>query len=282
MTGNINIIGNNNNNNNNRISSSAGHILLGLIDVIRSGLQKQRVFRALKIIKNDIYNRFKINIHYNLVPSYVKKDEKDFIKKEGKEIQTDISNTDRSEERKKLKREFLFSDQIDFYFLLPDCSIFISATPRYGFEVKSVVSRAANISTSSDSFSTFLSSEEYRNIKILYQSSSSSSSSSSSLALSSLPSSSSSSSSSTIYTQRSSSNRYSGCDSLFHPVCVRLDSPCHLSELLSSIAIGSYLRYSDTIQYTSILFNTILFNTTLFNTFQFYSILFNSIQFNII
>ena len=266
MTGNINIIGNNNNNNNNRISSSAGHILLGLIDVIRSGLQKQRVFRALKIIKNDIYNRFKINIHYNLVPSYVKKDEKDFIKKEGKEIQTDISNTDRSEERKKLKREFLFSDQIDFYFLLPDCSIFISATPRYGFEVKSVVSTAANISTSSDSFSTFLSSEEYRNIKMLYQSSSSSSSSSSS----------------TIYTQRSSSNRYSGCDSLFHPVCVRLDSPCHLSELLSSIAIGSYLRYSDTIQYTSILFNAILFNTTLFNTFQFYSILFNSIQFNII
>jgi hypothetical protein len=310
------------------MGSVSGRILLGLLDVIRCGLQKYRVFRVLKSLKQNVCTDLNVSVRYDYFPSKMKKkilntlqngdiengscdtsnemkcgsddnhrndsDGKKMIKveteireekegkendedKKGKEEKEDISgddkiapNTDlekdkttemkegaevamkeevkdevkdgktntiiedvktkllkaKKEKEEKIRTvkkdfmtEFLLSETVDFFITLPDCCLLISATSRYGFQLKSVISNEAF-----DRFPSFM--EHYNNnnnegvadalktdkmneIKTTIENSK--------------------------YSQRH-------CDSLYHPMSVRLDRTQELVRSLDCLVMGSCVR----------------------------------------
>ena len=218
---------------NSKKCSDGDLILLGMVDLIRSGIQKQRVFQILKTVKSDIFNILKINIQYEFIPNNTQSKRNAMTKMR---IKVDNETSDdlwieKEKEKEKLKSEFLYSEKVDFSILLPDSTVFISATPRYGFEVKSVIMTAgSSLASSSSTSSSSLKEGLYSNDQCESPSSSSSSS----------------------LLQYGTRSRHQGgslsgftftkCDSLYHPMNARFDSPRHLSQFLSSMALGAYLR----------------------------------------
>ena len=219
-----------------RMSSGGDLILLGMVDLIRSGIQKRRVLRILKNVKSEISEILKMNIQYQFIPIDIQS-KKSILTKNGSNVENVTSDVS-WKEKEKLKSEFLYSEKVDFSVFLPDCLVQICATPRYGFEVKSVITNtestfASTSSTSSPSVKE-CSSRNHR-----CESPPLSSSSSSSLVQCNSRSSSSSSSSKH---HGSSLSGFTKCDSLFHPMNARFDNPHHLSQFLFSVALGAYLR----------------------------------------
>ena len=214
---------------NSRKCSDGELILLGMVDLIRSGIQKQRVFQILKTVKSDIFNILKINIQYEFIPNNTQSKRNAMTKIR---IKVDNETSDDlwiEKEKEKLKSEFLYSEKVDFSILLPDSTVFISATPRYGFEVKSVIMTAgSSLASSSSTSSSSLKEGLHSNDQCVSPSSSSS------------------------LLQYGTRSRHQGgslsgftftkCDSLYHPMNARFDSPRHLSQFLSSMALGAYLR----------------------------------------
>ena len=217
---------------NNRKCFDGDLILLGMVDLIRSGIQKQRVFQILKTVKSDIFNILKINIQYEFIPNNTQS-KRNAMTKIRIKVENETSDDlwiEIEKEKEKLKSEFLYSEKVDFSILLPDSTVFISATPRYGFDVKSVIMTAgSSLASSSSTSSSSLKEGLYSNDQCESPSSSSSS-----------------------LLQYGTRSRHQGgslsgftftkCDSLYHPMNARFDSPRHLSQFLSSMALGAYLR----------------------------------------
>lgn len=307
------------------MGSVNGRILLGLLDVIRCGIQKYRVFRVLKSLKRNACTDLKVSIRYDYFPSKLKKkkkfssplldedigsdnhakrsekmggknvdndskidgklstikkmeeDEKQEEEQEGKEEKerkeekegetaSDSgvvpSHTDSEkgktveikEETKEVKEvkdektiiedkrmellkskrerddnirsmrkdfmtEFLLSEKAEFFVTFPDCCLLISATSRYGFQLKSVVSAEA-----SDQFPSFM--DHYDKNKGLGS-------------INGLD------ADEKIKTETSKDSltcfpRH--CDTLYHPISVRLDRTQELVRSLDSLVMGSCLR----------------------------------------
>ena len=305
----------------NTMGSVSGRILLGLLDVIRCGLQKYRVFCILKSLKQDVCTDLNVSVRYDYFPSKMKKKisntlqngeidnesrdtshevngesddngRKKMIKietgikeeKEGKEIGEDkmgkeekeaISGDDNSapntdlekdkmtemmqgteavvkeevkeevkdektntiieDVKKKLLKakkekeekirtvkkdfmnEFLLSETAEFFVTLPDCCLLISATSRYGFQLKSVI-----FSEAVDRFPSFM--EHHNNnegvadvLKTVKMNETE-----------------------TILGSSKHAQRH--CDSLYHPMSVRLDRTQELVRSLDCLVMGSCVR----------------------------------------
>lgn len=310
----------------NTMGSVSGRILLGLLDVIRCGIQKYRVFRILKSLKQNVCTDLNVNVRYDYFPSKMKKkisstlkngdienesrdasnevngesddndrkdsDRKKMIKietgikeeKEGKEndedkkgkeekednsgddkiasnndlekdkttemkegtevavkeeikeeVQDEKTNTiiedlkskllkakkEKEEKIRTVKKdfmtEFLLSETAEFFVKLPDCCLLISATSRYGFQLKSVISSEAI-----DRFPSFM--EHYNNNDEVAD------------ALNT------DKMNEIDTTIRNSKYSRRHCDSLFHPMSVRLDRTQELVRSLDCLVMGSCVR----------------------------------------
>lgn len=309
----------------NTMGSVRGRILLGLLDVIRCGLQKYRVFRVLKSLKQNVCTDLKVNVRYDYFPSKMRKkisstlqngdtenesydasievngksddnekkgcDSKKVIKleigikeeikgkendedekgkgekeatssdekiehktdgdkhittkmKEGAEVEmkeeikevqnkkTSIIIEDFKTKLLKAKKgevekirtakkdfmtEFLLSETAEFFVTLPDCCLLISATSRYGFQLKSVISNEVidkfpsylEHYSNSDGVTDSMATDEMNEIKS---------------------------------TAENSKHSQSHCDSLYHPMSVRLDRTQELERSLDCLVMGSCLR----------------------------------------
>ena len=299
------------------MGSVSGRILLGLLDVIRCGLQKYRVYRILKSLKQNVCTDLNVSVRYDYFPSKMKNeisstlkngdiekesrgtsnevngesdendknycDRKKMIKvetgikeeKEGKENDEDKKGKEEKEAipgddkiapnndlekdkttemkegteveikeevneelkdekikllkarkekeekirtvKKDLMTEFLLSETAEFFVTLPDCCLLISATSRYGFQLKSVISSEAidrfpsfmEHYNNNDGVADALKSDKMNEIKTTIENS--------------------------IYSQRH-------CDSLYHPMSVRLDRTQELVRSLDCLVMGSCVR----------------------------------------
>ena len=119
--------------------------------------------------------------------------------------------------RKDFMTEFLLSETAEFFVTLPDCCLLISATSRYGFQLKSVI-----LNEASHQFQSYmdhceksegsideLDADENIKMKIVKG------------AVKYFP-------------------RY--CDTLYHPMSIRLDRTQELVRSLDSLVMGSCLR----------------------------------------
>jgi hypothetical protein len=291
------------------LGSASGKILLGLLDVIRCGIQKYRVCRILKAVESDICDYLKVEMNYDYFPTKIaeEKSEKEIkteiqespnvkikteIKSEsnsnskvnywkeendsekgenGNEkeenakmevsstvdekfvIKEEIGNEDekknKDENDRKIKekiekekeiqiirekrsiflKEFLSSDRAEFLVTLPDSYLLITASPRYGFELNSVV-----CNEEPNPFSHFIQIQNENKNKIKYKSESFESGDASS------------STHKTVKrneTNQTPPSKYRPCESLFHPMSVRVDLTQQLVRSLKSVVLGSHLRY---------------------------------------
>ena len=303
------------------VGSVNGRILLGLLDVIRCGLQKYRVIRILKSLERNVCTDLKVFLRYDYFPSKLTKtsrslhdvdaeigttshqtegkrddngiklncnykivqgdrleskeikeeedkkekmenEEKEETKmKEGEVISSNnnvVSNTNikekmtvkiekdmKEEEEKmnlimkeeKIKRlkskkmkednirimkkdfmtEFLSSETAEFFVTLPDCCLLISATSRYGFQLKSVIYNEA-----SEQFPSFMDYYSKNNGLVDGPSPAKENQTETSIELS------------------KHSARH--CDTLYHPMSVRLSRTQELVRSLDSLVMGSCLR----------------------------------------
>lgn len=309
------------------VGSVNGRILLGLLDIIRCGLQKYRVIRVLKSLERNVCTDLKVFIRYDYFPSKLTKkssgslhdedtvneihlqiegkgddndtnlngkekpihgdrlgkgeikeevdkkgkmseEEKEEEKVEGKEVKVGevinindntISNTKIKEEvtvktKKEMKEEdevrknpiikdekikllksreakdnnirilkkdfmteFLSSETAEFFVILPDCCLLISATSKYGFQLKSAI-----YSEASEQFPSFMGhySKNDGILNGLY------------------PAKENQTETSTELFKHSARH----CDTLYHPMSVRLSLTQELVRSLDSLIMGSCLR----------------------------------------
>jgi hypothetical protein len=133
------------------------------------------------------------------------------------------------EKRSIFLKKFLSSDRAEFLVTLPDSYILITASPRYGFELKSVV-----CNEEPNPFSHLIQIQEENNNKFKNKSenveSGDVSSSAHKIATSN-------------DTKHTPPCKYRPCDSLFHPMSVRVDLTQQLVRSLKSVVLGSHLRY---------------------------------------
>lgn len=135
------------------------------------------------------------------------------------------------EKKRIFLRRVLSSDEAILFVTLPDCHVLITATPRYGFELKSVV-----CGEDPNPFVHFLQNENKNHSH--NQSKNVPSSASSSTVNTHKP-----SNKSDTKALLTTSRKYSPCDSLFHPMAIRLDLTQQLLASMKSVILGSHLRY---------------------------------------
>ena len=307
------------------VGSVNGRILLGLLDVIRCGLQKYRVIRILKSLERNVCTDLKVFLRYDYFPSKLTKkslssvhdvdagdknhpagiliegkcddndiklncndktvqgdrlenkeikeeedkkekmddEEKEGIKmKEGEVISSNdnvVSNSDIKEEmtvktekemkeeeeekknsiikeekiqllksrkmkednirimKKDFMTEFLSSETAEFFVTLPDCCLLISATSRYGFQLKSVI-----YSEASEQFPSFI---DYYSKNDGF--------------LNGLHPAKENHAENSVEISKHSARH---CDTLYHPMSVRLSRTQELVSSLDSLVMGSCLR----------------------------------------
>ena len=316
-------------------------ILLGLLDVIRCGIQRYSVFRILKTMEENICDFLNLEMKYDYFPAKIEEkksekvnktetqanttmkirteiksepksdaeetneeeddkeekdneheneneknvkkvmsstvDEKVMIKEEiqneeemknneenNRKKISELEKIEKIEKEKDLQiirekrtiflKEFLSSDKAVFLVTLPDSFLLITASPRYGFELKSVVCNEEpnpfshflqiqngnyndNNTGDSNKNSNSNSNSNSRNIK------------SESIAIVTEIEKSGDASSSTHKTTKKNDTKhttpckYRPCESLFHPMSARVDLTQQLVRSLKSVILGSHLRY---------------------------------------
>lgn len=306
------------------LGSSSGKILLGLLDVIRCGIQRYRVCKILKSMESEICDYLKVDMTYDYFPTkFEDKKSEEVVKTEiqaipNVKIKTEIKSESKSdsegknetededkndndndndksddneneekviklvngtvgekvvvkneicnEEEKKIKeeidrielekikkiemekelqivrekksiflKEFLSSDRAVFLVTLPDSYLLITASPRYGFEIKSVV-----CNEEPNPFSHFIQIQDANGKKNRIRSESVAQAAAGDRSTET------SNNTHTTATRNDSKHTppcmYHPCESLFHPMSVRVDLTQQLVRSLKSVVLGSYLR----------------------------------------